>query len=84
MLNNNWVNDTTVLQVLLNAEAQLGNVMYNHTLVPAIRAELTDTQKMLHRQIECLLGPAPACYGQDDCSANILSKCPWRMTCGGE
>ncbi len=84
MLNNDWINDKTAVQVLLDAEAQLSNIMY-HTLVPAIRAELTNTRSMLHRQIECLRGPdAPACYGQDDCSSSILSRCPWRMTCGDQ
>lgn len=24
----------------------------------------------------------PLCFGQDDCSTNMLSKCAWRMDCG--
>ncbi len=25
---------------------------------------------------------APVCFGQDDCSTETLSHCPWRMDCG--
>ncbi len=74
MKNNDWINETTVIQVLLDAEAQISN---------ADKAgNLAETRKMLHRQIEVLRGPAPPCYGQDDCSTLILSTCPWRMKCG--
>jgi hypothetical protein len=24
----------------------------------------------------------PPCFGEDDCSTEILSRCPWRMDCG--
>ena len=26
--------------------------------------------------------PAPWCFGEDDCSTEILSMCPWRIDCG--
>lgn len=25
----------------------------------------------------------PPCFGEDDCSTSILSRCAWRMDCGG-
>ena len=78
MIDNTWVNKTTTIQVLLDAEAQIGNFIYHNKEAN----ELEATRSMLHRQIECLRGPAPSCYGEDDCSTAVLSVCPWRMTCG--
>ena len=84
MIDDTWVNETTVIQVLLDVDAGISNVLGR----PAMQyctteiAELKIVRATLHRQIECLRGPAPACYGEDDCSTNILSMCPWRMTCG--
>ena len=81
MINNDWVNQHTVIQVLLDAEAQIANTMSS---LPAPAAEsLTKTRSMLHKQIEMIRDPnPPVCYGQDDCSTSILSRCPWRLTCG--
>jgi len=55
-----------VMQTLLNAEAELGN-----------------TRAMIVRQIIDIRGSIPPhCYGEDDCSTQALSTCPWRMDCG--
>lgn len=24
----------------------------------------------------------PVCFGEDDCSTNMLMRCPWRIDCG--
>lgn len=82
MIDDNLVNATTVIQVLLGAEAGISNVMAQHSIQGDAATELTTVRATIHRQIECLRGPAPDCYGEDDCSTNILSMCPWRMTCG--
>lgn len=26
--------------------------------------------------------PPPVCFGEDDCSTSMLSRCPWRIDCG--
>lgn len=26
----------------------------------------------------------PPCFGEDDCSTEMLMRCPWRIDCGGE
>lgn len=60
--------DVGLLQTLLNAEAVIDD--------PRIR-------KQIVLQLEKLRGETPpTCFGDDDCSALILSMCPWRMTCG--
>ena len=82
MIDDTWVNETTVIQVLLDAEAGISNGMYGENISGDGVAQLKTVIATLHRQIECLRGPAPDCYGEDDCSTNILSMCPWRMTCG--
>ena len=82
MENTKWINENTSIQVLLDAEAEISNVIYTYKITGPSADRLTDTRKLLHRQIECLRGPAPSCYGQDDCSTSTLSTCPWRMTCG--
>jgi hypothetical protein len=82
MIDDTWVNKTTVIQVLLDAEAGISNAMYGENISGDGVALLNTVIATLHRQIECLRGPAPSCYGEDDCSTMILSTCPWRMTCG--
>lgn len=82
MIDDTWVNGSTVIQVLLDAEAGISNTISNHKVPAKAVTELTTIRATLHRQIECLRGPAPRCYGEDDCSTACLSTCPWRMTCG--
>jgi hypothetical protein len=77
-----WVNETTAIQVLLDAEAGISNAISRHNIKGEAETELKVIRATLHKQIECLRGPAPPCYGEDDCSTMILSTCPWRMTCG--
>lgn len=71
---------TTVIQTLLDAQAQLKNSLYMDE--EDRKKQIIDTEAMIVRQIEVLRGPAPECYGEDDCGTLILSMCPWRMTCG--
>ena len=82
MIDDTWVNETTAIQVLLDAEAGISNTISNHKVPANAVIELKVIRATLHRQIECLRGPAPRCYGEDDCSTACLSTCPWRMTCG--
>lgn len=82
MINDDWVNNTTAIQVLLDAEAGISNTISNYNIPNKAVTELKTVRATLHRQIECLRGPAPPCYGEDDCSTALLSTCPWRMTCG--
>jgi hypothetical protein len=75
-----WVNENSVIQVLLDAEADISNAIYRDS---TLTESLGPTRSMLHRQIEVLRDTLPpVCYGEDDCSTLILSRCPWRMTCG--
>lgn len=53
------------LQDLLDTEARLSNVVYD--IKKMIKENRGDTP--------------PPCWGEDDCSTNILSKCPWRIDC---
>lgn len=62
----------TELQDLLNQEAKLSN---------AGKGDSDERQKIL-TVIRLKRGPAPWCFGEDDCSTNMLSTCPWRMDCG--
>ncbi len=82
MINNNWVNETTSIQVLLDTEAGISNVISQHKIQGEAAVELAGIRATVVRQIECLRNPAPSCYGEDDCSTACLSMCPWRMTCG--
>ena len=82
MTDDTWVNKTTVIQVLLDAEAGISNTISRYNIKDNAEAELRVVRATIHRQIECLRDPAPSCYGEDDCSTAILSTCPWRMTCG--
>lgn len=61
------------LQDLLNQEARLSN---------AGQGDSEERQKIL-TVIRLKRGVPPVCFGEDDCSTNALSQCPWRMDCGG-
>jgi hypothetical protein len=55
----------TEIQVLLDKEANLAN-----------------RRSLVHKQIVILRGDQPpVCWGNDDCSTQILSTCPWRIDC---
>lgn len=64
----------STIQELLDKEAKICNTLGAddperleiHKLIRVMR-------KSLHQ---------PLCFGQDDCSTNLLSRCPWRMDCG--
>lgn len=57
----------TEIQTLLNKEASLAN-----------------RRSLVHKQIAILRGEEPpVCWGNDDCSTNIMSQCPWRIDCDG-
>lgn len=57
---------TDKIQELLDKEAKLSNERYE-----------------VIKQIKQLRGDTPpVCFGEDDCSTSILSRCPWRMDCG--
>jgi len=71
--------DIGVLQTLLNAEAAIGNLLYNTKTEDAIAQR---TKKQIHIQIVNLRGTEPpVCHHEDDCSTQILSMCPWRIDC---
>lgn len=64
----------TELQDLLNREAQLsnsgqGDCLERQQLLTMIRIKRDESNR-------------PICFGEDDCSTNMLSRCPWRMDCG--
>lgn len=62
------------LQELLNKEAKLSNAGKGDSQERKdILKEIRIIRKNMHQ---------PLCFGQDDCSTNMLSKCPWRMDCG--
>lgn len=62
----------TRIQELLDKEAELSN-----------RGQNNDFRWIIHAEIKQLRGTdAPACWGEDDCSTSILSRCPWRIDCG--
>ncbi len=54
------------IQKLLNIEAQLGN----------LRLEVVEIIKQKRGSTP------PPCWGQDDCSTEVLGRCPWRVDCG--
>ena len=65
------------LQDLLDQEAQLANTGLGNS----------EARMQLHTAIRLMRGAdtggeSPWCFGQDDCSTNILSMCPWRIDCG--
>lgn len=64
----------TTIQDLLNKEANLSNEGKGQS---AERQEIL-TMIRLARDEKY----RPVCFGEDDCSTNMLSQCPWRMDCG--
>jgi hypothetical protein len=45
-------------------------------------ASLANRRDLVHKQIKVLRGiHPPVCWGNDDCSTNIMSQCPWRIDC---
>lgn len=68
--------DISDLQDLLNQEAELANSGQEHS----------EQRMQLHTVIRLKRSefPQPPCFGEDDCSTIVLSRCPWRMDCGAE
>lgn len=64
----------STLQDLLNKEAQLSNDGKGDS------PERLEIINIIRKKRDKLF--MPLCFGQDDCSTNMLSKCPWRMDCG--
>lgn len=61
------------IQELLNEEAQLSNTGQGKS----------EERMKLHTLIRLKRGSEqPVCFGEDDCSSSMLSRCPWRMDCG--
>ena len=60
------------LQDWLNREAVLSNKG---------KGDSEERQKIL-TYIRLQRTNRPECFGQDDCSTLMLSRCPWRMDCG--
>lgn len=64
----------SILQDLLDKEAKLSNSGNGDGKERQdILKEIRNIRKNMHQ---------PFCFGQDDCSTNMLIKCPWRMDCG--
>jgi hypothetical protein len=62
------------LQDLLDREAILSNEG---------KGDSSERQQ-IHTVIRLMReNPAPVCFGDDDCSTNVLVRCPWRIDCGG-
>ena len=61
------------IQDLLNQEAKLSNAGKSDSVE---RQELLTLIRLERSQ------PAPVCFGHDDCSTSMLSRCAWRMDCG--
>lgn len=65
----------TEIQKLLDESARLQNEAYYTNKV----VDVTH----IHNKIKELRGNTPMpCWGDDDCSTEFLSKCPWRIDCG--
>ena len=62
------------LQELLDKEAKLSNDGLGDSKE---RQEILKVIRVMRKGLH-----QPLCFGQDDCSTNMLSKCPWRMDCG--
>ena len=62
------------LQDLLNKEAKLSNTGKGDS----------EERKQIHTVIRLKRNEAqrPSCFGEDDCSTTMLSRCPWRIDCG--
>jgi hypothetical protein len=62
----------TRIQELLDQEANLSN-----------RGQNNDFRWIIHAELKQLRGTEPPpCWGEDDCSTDILMRCPWRIDCG--
>jgi hypothetical protein len=64
----------STIQELLDKEATLSNQglgasQERQQLLTAIRLMRNEQYR-------------PVCFGDDDCSTNMLSRCAWRMDCG--
>lgn len=62
------------LQELLDKEVKLSNDGFGDSKE---RQEILKVIRVMRKGLH-----QPLCFGQDDCSTNMLSKCPWRMDCG--
>ena len=63
----------TRVQDLLDQEARLSNQGMSNT---------HPLRVIVHEEIKQLRGKdAPVCWGEDDCSTNMLMRCPWRIDC---
>jgi len=61
------------VQELLDQEARLSNEGHSKS----------DFRKIILEEIKARRGTdAPPCWGEDDCSTNMLMRCPWRIDCG--
>lgn len=62
------------IQELLNEEAKMSNngMDKEHPFRKIILTEI--------RQLRGIT--PPPCFGEDDCSTNMLARCAWRMDCG--
>ena len=62
------------LQDLLDQEATLANSGLGDS----------EQRKQLHTVIRLTRDEQyrPVCFGEDDCSTNMLMRCPWRIDCG--
>lgn len=62
------------IQDLLDKEAVLSN-----------RGQNNEFRLMIHAEIKQLRGSeSPPCWGEDDCSTDVLMRCPWRIDCGSD
>lgn len=66
--------DINSLQGLLNQEAMLANTGKDDS----------EERKQIHTLIRLKRDEQwrPICFGEDDCSTLMLSRCPWRIDCG--
>jgi hypothetical protein len=62
------------LQDLLDEEAELSNTGQGDS---EQRQHLLTIIRLKRSEF-----PQPHCFGEDDCSTLVLSRCPWRMDCG--
>lgn len=62
------------VQDLLNEDAKLSNkgMGKEHPFRKIILAEIRQRRGTVE----------PLCFGEDDCSTDMLVRCPWRMDCG--
>ena len=61
------------IQELLDQEARMANEGQGDS----------EFRQIILEEIKVRRGPAaPICFGEDDCSTNMLMRCPWRNDCG--